>query len=141
MAVEIKRVYDLPTPQDGVRVLVDRLWPRGLTKQAAALDAWLKDLAPSTGLRQWFHARPSMWRQFRQRYLEELRAPEAHQPLQQLYDLLAKGATLTLVFASRDTEHNSAVVLKELLEGIRKPPSSSGPAKATSVPMRARARR
>jgi len=137
----LKRAYEKPSRSDGLRVLVERLWPRGLTKEAARISLWTKELAPSTELRRWFHARPTMWRPFRQRYLEELRAPGAQQPLQQLYDLLAEGKTFTLIFASRDTKHNSAVVLKELLEGARKPPSSSGPAKAAPVPMRARARR
>ena len=137
----LKRAYEKPTRSDGLRVLVERLWPRGLSKDAAKIGLWVKALAPSTELRQWFHARPGMWRQFRQRYLEELRATGAQQPLQQLYDLLAAGKVFTLIFASRDTEHNSAVVLKELLEGARKPPSSSGPAKAASAAMRARARR
>jgi uncharacterized protein YeaO (DUF488 family) len=137
----LKRAYEKPSRNDGVRVLVERLWPRGIGKNAARIDLWLKDLAPSHELRRWFHARPSMWRQFRERYLRELRAPVAQQPLQQLYDVLALQEKLTLVFGSRDPEHNSAVVLKELLEGMRKPPSSSGPAKAAAVPMRARARR
>lgn len=141
MPVRLKRAYEKPTRSDGLRVLVERLWPRGIRKDSARIALWVKDLAPSTELRKWFHARPTMWRQFRQRYLEELRAPAAQQPLQQLYDLLAEGKTFTLIFASRDTEHNSAVVLKELLEGVRKPPSSSGPAGAAAAPMRARARR
>ena len=140
MSVNLKRAYDEPGPRDGTRVFVERLWPRGLTRESAHIDWWVKELAPSTALRQWFHARPSMWRQFRTRYLEELRAPEAQLPLQKLYTLAAAGEPLTLLFASRDLEHNSAVVLKELLEGMRKPPSSSGPQKG-AVAMRARARR
>jgi uncharacterized protein YeaO (DUF488 family) len=141
MPVVLKRAYEKPSRNDGVRVLVERLWPRGIGKKEARIDLWLKDLAPSHELRRWFHARPSMWRQFRERYLRELRAPEAQSPLQQLYDLLALEGKFTLVFGSRDTEHNSAVVLKELLEGMRKPPGSSGPGKAAAIPMRARARR
>jgi uncharacterized protein YeaO (DUF488 family) len=140
MAVVLKRAYDQPGLADGIRILVERLWPRGLSKEAARIDWWVKELAPSTALRQWFHARPSMWREFRKRYLEELRASEAQAPLQKLYDLAASDKLLTLVFASRDVEHNSAVVLKELLEGMRKPPSSSGPQK-NALPMRARVRR
>jgi uncharacterized protein YeaO (DUF488 family) len=141
MAVAIKRVYEGPGRTDGSRVLVERLWPRGLSKEAAQLDRWLKDVAPSTELRQWFHARPSMWLKFRQRYLLELRAPEAQEPLQELYDLAAGRRRLTLVYASRDKEHNCAIVLKELIDGMRKPPSSIGPEKAAAAPMRTRARR
>jgi uncharacterized protein YeaO (DUF488 family) len=141
MAVAVKRAYEEYRRTDGSRVLVERLWPRGLSKVAAHIDSWLKDVAPSTELRQWFHQRPSMWLKFRERYLRELRAPEAQEPLQELYDLAARRRRLTLVFASRDQEHNSAVVLKELLDGMRKPPTSTGPEKAAAAPMRARARR
>jgi uncharacterized protein YeaO (DUF488 family) len=139
--IALKRAYDKPASKDGIRVLVERLWPRGVTKEAARLDHWLRDLAPSATLRKWFHARPTMWRQFRDLYLKELRAPAALAQLEQLYELAAAPRPVTLIFASRDTEHNSAVVLKELLEGMRKPPTSSGPEKAAAVPMRARARR
>jgi uncharacterized protein YeaO (DUF488 family) len=138
MAVAVKRAYEEPRPADGSRVLVERLWPRGLGKDAAHIDLWLKDVAPSTELRQWFHARPSMWPKFRERYLEELRAPEAQEPLQELYGLAARRKKLTLIYGSRDEEHNSAVILKELLEGMRKPPRSSVPEKAAAAPMRAR---
>ena len=138
MEVLLKRAYDKPSLSDGARVLVDRLWPRGLTKRAAALDVWLKALAPSHSLRRWFHARPLQWPAFRKRYLEELAQPEAGAALEQLYRLAERRRRITLVFSSRNSEHNNAVVLKELLEGMRKPPSSSGPAAA--VPARARAR-
>lgn len=141
MAVLLKRAYEEPSTEDGTRVLVERLWPRGVRKEAARIELWPKELAPSTGLRQWFHARPTMWRQFRERYLQELCTPEAQAGLQQLYDRVAAGEKLTLVFGSRDTEHNNAVVLKELLDGMRKPPRSSGPEKAAALPMRARAKR
>src|SRR5271165_3049079 len=127
MAVEIKRVYDLPTPQDGVRVLVDRLWPRGLTKQAAALDAWLKDLAPSDELRKWYHERPEQWSKFRERYLKELSSEKAGEALQQLYQLRDANRQLTLLFASRNLERNNATVLKQLMEGDRKPPKGTRP--------------
>jgi uncharacterized protein YeaO (DUF488 family) len=140
MSVALKRAYEPPSRTDGPRILVDRLWPRGISKESAHIDFWPKDLAPSDELRQWFHARPSMWLQFRKRYLLELRAPAAQQPLQELYDLAGKRKKITLVFSSRNTEHNNALVLKELLEGMRKPPSSSGPEKAAAAPMRARAR-
>jgi len=137
MTVAIKRVYDLPTPQEGSRVLVDRLWPRGLTKQAAALDAWLKDVAPSDELRKWYHAHPEQWSKFRERYIKELSSEKAGKALQQLYELLDQHRNLTLLFASRNLERNNATVLKELLEG-RKPPSGTGPVRAVAA-KRARA--
>jgi uncharacterized protein YeaO (DUF488 family) len=138
MPVALKRAYDKPSPSDGARILVDRLWPRGVKKEAARIDAWLRDLAPSTQLRRWFHARPARWRQFRKKYLEELNEPEAARALAQLYDIAGRRKTLTLVFASRNQEHNNAVVLKELLDGMRKPPHSSGPEKAAGGAVRAR---
>jgi uncharacterized protein YeaO (DUF488 family) len=140
MPVGLKRAYEKATRPDGTRVLVERLWPRGVSKAAAALDFWLKELAPSTELRQWFHARRSMWKQFRTRYLEELRAPRAAAELEQLYELAGKRKKLTLIFAAKDRQHNSAMVLKELLEGMRKPPSSTGPEGAAAAPSRARMR-
>jgi len=133
MAVAIKRVYELPSPQDGVRVLVDRLWPRGISKEAAALDAWLKDLAPSDELRKWYHAHPAQWDKFRERYLKELSSPKAGAALQQLYELRDGHHQLTLLFGSRNEERNNATVLKQLLEGDRKPPKGTGPARAVST--------
>jgi len=141
MPILLKRVYEKPAPADGARVLVDRLWPRGVTKRAAALDAWLKELAPSHALRRWFHARPRHWQMFRKRYLLELAQPAAEQALEQLYHLAARRRSLTLVFSSRHPEHNNAAVLKQLLEGMRKPPSSSGGAAAVGLRARARASR
>jgi len=141
MPILLKRVYEKPSPADGARVLVDRLWPRGVTKRAAALDAWLKELAPSHALRRWFHARPRHWQMFRKRYLLELAQPAAEQALEQLYHLAARRRSLTLVFSSRHPEHNNAAVLKQLLEGMRKPPSSSGGAAAVGLRARARASR
>jgi len=138
MRVGLKRAYERATASDGARVLVDRLWPRGVTKEAARLDEWLKDIAPSDELRHWFHARPSQWLQFSKRYLKELNEPAACAALEKLYALAQKRKQLTLVFASRNLEHNNAVVLKELLEGMRKPPNSTGPAKAAAVSNRAR---
>src|SRR5271168_3537273 len=105
--VLIKRVYDAPARSDGTRVLVDRLWPRGLTKKDAALDAWLRDLAPSNELRKWFHAHPQLWSKFRERYLKELSSPAAHDALQKLYDLKEERRHLTLLFASRNEERNN----------------------------------
>jgi uncharacterized protein YeaO (DUF488 family) len=141
MPVVLKRAYEKPSASDGTRVLVDRLWPRGVTKEAAALDAWLKDVAPSDALRRWFHARPALWAAFRKKYLGELAAPAAAKALERLYELEGSSRQLTLVFSARDQEHNNAVVLKQLLEGMRKPPSTSGPKGAAASGRAARAQR
>ena len=130
MPVAVKRVYEKPSRSDGTRVLVDRLWPRGLTKEAAALDTWLKELAPSDELRRWSHEHREAWPTFRKRYLKELTRPEAAEELQELYDFSRKTKRLTLVYAFKDEERNNAVVLKELLDGMRKPPTGTGPARA-----------
>ncbi len=116
--LRLKRAYEPVAPDDGVRILVDRLWPRGLSKVDAALDEWVKDIAPSTELRQWFGHDPERWREFRRRYKAELR-----QHAQDLARIraLAKTRTVTLVYSAHDEEHNDAIVLKEvLLEGMRK---------------------
>ena len=139
MTVSVKRVYEKPVPRDGKRVLVDRLWPRGLSKQAAGVDKWLRDLAPSTELRKWFHSRPDSRMDFRKRYLKELSAASASRALEELYRL-AERSRVTLLFASRNEKYNNATVLKELLEGARKPPTGTGPA-VTRVRRTARAPR
>ncbi len=139
MPVSIKRVYDTPLDSDGARVLVDRLWPRGLSKDAAKLTAWLKALAPSDGLRKWYHARPSQWLTFRRKYLEELRNPEASAALEELYDLAEASDRVTLLFASRNLDKNNATVLRELLDGTRKPPAATGAVSVAAV-KRGRAR-
>jgi uncharacterized protein YeaO (DUF488 family) len=108
-------------------VLVDRLWPRGLSKDRAAVHAWLRDLAPSDDLRHWFHAYPQAWPLFRRRYLKELAQPEAADTLHELYRLANQPKKLTLLFASKDEAHNNAVVLKDLLQDMRKPPTGTGP--------------
>jgi len=126
MAVAVKRVYEDASPADGVRVLVDRLWPRGLRKEEAAVKFWLRDLAPSTELRQWFHANPEAWRMFRKRYLKELASAEGSAAVEKLHHLAEGKRRLTLLYASRNQERNNATVLKELLEGMKKPPSSVG---------------
>jgi len=131
--VTVKRVYQEPALADGTRVLVDRLWPRGLSKARAAVDQWLRDLAPSHALRKWFHARPEAWLAFRKRYLKELARPESAQALDQLYRLANQRKQLTLLFASKNEEHNNAVVLKDLLEGMRKPPTGTGPGGVRAV--------
>jgi len=127
MTVAIKRVYEPPSRSDGTRVLVDRLWPRGVAKDRAAIDEWLRDLAPSHELRRWFHARPDHWQAFRKKYLKELSQPEAETSLLKLYKLVHKRKRLTLLYASKNETRNNAVVLKELLEGMRKPPTGTGP--------------
>jgi len=131
--VAVKRVYEPAAQKDGTRVLVDRLWPRGLTKERASLDAWLRDLAPSDELRQWYHQRPEAWVQFRKRYLKELARPEAGAPLEELYRLARESRQLTLLFASKNEVRNNAVVLRDLLEGMRKPPTGTGPDRANAV--------
>ncbi len=141
MAVAVKRVYEKPSRSDGTRVLVDRLWPRGLTKQDAALDAWLKDLAPSNELRAWAHAHPEAWEMFRKRYLKELSQPPANQALQELYLLAGHRKRLTLLYAFKNQERNNATVLKELLDGMKKPPTGTGPAAAAAPRLRKAARR
>jgi len=128
--VEVKRVYDRRSFSDGTRVLVDRLWPRGLAKDQAEIDTWLREVAPSNLLRTWFHSHPAEWSGFRRRYLKELSGPEATSALNELYRLAHGKKQLTLLFASRDEEHNNAVVLKDLLNGMRKPPTGTGPAGA-----------
>jgi len=127
MPVIVKRVYESVSPSDGARVLVDRLWPRGLRKSDVAAQEWLRNLAPSDELRQWFHAQPERWLLFRKRYLKELARPEAEEELQKLYSLAHKRKRLTLLYASKNEHRNNAVVLKDLLDGMRKPPTGTGP--------------
>jgi uncharacterized protein YeaO (DUF488 family) len=110
--VQVKRIYELPTRSDGFRVLVDRLWPRGVAKEQAALDLWMKDIAPSTELRRWFGHDPKRWRQFQAHYRAELRGHGLE--LAELRARARKG-TVTLLFGARDVDHNEAVVLKEVL--------------------------
>lgn len=115
--IRIKRVYDPPELSDGVRILVDRVWPRGLKKAEARIDEWRWDLAPTAALRKWFHHDPRKWEAFRRRYRNELKARGKFKELQELAER-AKRETLTLLFGARDEEHNNAVVLKELLEEL-----------------------
>ncbi len=111
--INLKRAYEKPAREDGFRVLVERLWPRGLTKEALDLDLWLKDVAPSPELRRWFGHDPARWDEFRWRYWVELAARPAAVKL--LREKLQEGP-VTLVYGSRDQEHNAAVALKEFLE-------------------------
>lgn len=112
MSIRLKRVYEPPAPGDGVRVLVDRLWPRGLRKADAAIDRWPKELAPSTELRRWFGHEPSRWAEFQKRYRHEL---AGRTDLLGELRTLARGRTVTLLFAAHDEAHNQAVVLRDLL--------------------------
>jgi uncharacterized protein YeaO (DUF488 family) len=111
--IKIKRIYDAPDPADGRRVLVDRLWPRGISKERALLDWWLKEIAPSDELRRWFGHDPDRWQEFSTRYRQEL---EAQRPLLEELRRQAARDTMTLLYAAKDQEHNNATVLKELLE-------------------------
>jgi uncharacterized protein YeaO (DUF488 family) len=133
MTVVLKRAYQPPSAHDGVRVLVDHIWPRGLTKSEVAVDVWLRDLAPSNELRRWHHAHTGHWASFRKKYLKELSLPEAEAALQKLYILSGKRKRVTLVFASKNEEKNNATVLKELLDGTRKPPTGTGPGAARAT--------
>lgn len=111
--VHLKRVYDGASPGDGTRVLVDRLWPRGLSREAAKVDVWLKGVAPSDALRHWFNHDPERWAEFQKRYRAELR--EHSEDLETLRQLMAAKKPVTLLFAAKDTEHNNAVVLQQRL--------------------------
>lgn len=115
LAISLKRAYDQPEPGDGTRILVDRLWPRGVSKEEAHLDAWLKEVAPSNELRKWFGHDPEKFAEFRRRYEVELSTEEGRQAFAKLRDLSKQGP-VTLVFAARDTQHNNAVVLRDMLE-------------------------
>lgn len=114
--IMLKRGYEPPDPEDGIRVLADRLWLRGLSKEQAHLDAWMKDLGPSTELRKWFGHRAERWQEFRRRYREELMDP-AQQTHLALLRSAAAGAPLTLVYGAADTERNAAVVVRDWLIG------------------------
>ena len=112
MELRIKRVYENPKQDDGKRILVDRLWPRGLTKEKASIDLWLKDIAPTTELRKWFGHDPKKWKKFQERYHQELNNNKEQVSI--LYEQLKKGV-VTLVYGAKDEEHNEALVLKEWL--------------------------
>ncbi|HKB22958.1 MAG TPA: DUF488 domain-containing protein [Methyloceanibacter sp.] len=110
--IKLKRAYEAPAASDGTRILIDRLWPRGVKKADAAIDEWMKDIAPSSALRKWFGHDPARWQEFRRRYLKELRGhPDALERLR----ALARQGPITLVFAAHDEAHNDAVVLRDVL--------------------------
>ena len=112
MDIKIKRVYEKPDKTDGFRILVDRLWPRGLTKEKAAADLWLKDIAPSTELRKWFNHEPEKWKEFIKKYQLELK--ENKEPVSLLKGYAKKGQ-VTLIYGARDQEHNEALVIKNFI--------------------------
>src|SRR5579863_3335445 len=113
--IAIKRAYDEAAKDDGKRILVDRLWPRGLSKEKAQVDLWLKEIAPSNDLRKWFAHDPEKFAEFRRRYKAELASGEAIDALGRLHELARQGP-VTLLFAAHDTEHNNAVVLRDILQ-------------------------
>ncbi len=115
MNVRLRRAYDDPGPDDGVRVLVDRVWPRGRTKEELNLDRWAREIAPSTELRRWFGHDPARWDEFRRRYQAELREASPAAILSELVEL-ARAGTLTIVFGARDTEHSQARVIADEIE-------------------------
>ena len=115
--ISVKRVYDSALKADGERVLVDRLWPRGLTKEKARIDLWLRDLAPSNELREWIHSHPLDWQEFRKKYFEELRGASAATAVDQLLKLIPSKPSVTLLFASKNVDQNNATVLKEFIDG------------------------
>jgi uncharacterized protein YeaO (DUF488 family) len=121
--VRLKRAYEPALPSDGYRVLIDRLWPRGVSRERAQLDAWERELSPSTKLRQWFGHDPSRFQEFRRRFTEEL---NAQRPRIAALRRRARAGTVTLVYSARDAEHNDAVVLAEVLRrGLPKPPAGT----------------
>lgn len=111
--IPIKRVYEKPAKSDGYRILIDRLWPRGLSKESARVDWWIKEIAPTTELRQWFGHDPAKWVDFQKRYMAEIRANK--ETLQLLRDKIEATEVVTLVYAAKDEIHNDAVVLSKLL--------------------------
>jgi uncharacterized protein YeaO (DUF488 family) len=125
--IRVKRVYEKASPSDGKRVLVDRLWPRGLKKQEVRIDAWLRDLAPSNELRKWFHSHPTEEKEFRQRYVEELHGTAPGEARYGLEKLIKNQGKVTLLFASKNVEYNNATVLREIVEAAEAPaiPKSS----------------
>lgn len=113
--IRLRRIYDDPDTGEGTRVLVDRVWPRGISKEEADLDHWFKEIAPSTELRKWFGHDPKLWAAFKQKYRKELEDDDKKKELEELAQVAASGP-VALLFGAKDTEHNQAVVLREVLE-------------------------
>jgi uncharacterized protein YeaO (DUF488 family) len=116
--IRIKRAYDAPARGDGFRVLVDRVWPRGLSKDDLQIDLWVKEIAPSTKLRQWFGHDPERWMEFRERYERELKDTDAHDEIRNIIASAKDTFVITLVYGAKDAEHNQAVVLKGVFEKL-----------------------
>ena len=114
--IRLKRVYEEPASDDGVRVLIDRLWPRGLSKERAKVSMWVKQAGPSTELRKWFDHDPERWEEFKARYFAELEQEHAQDALQPILELVSEGRCVTLLFGSRETRFNNAVALREYME-------------------------
>ena len=110
--IKVKRIYEPFSADDGYRILVDRLWPRGMTKEAAHVDKWLKDIAPSTELRQWFHAEPGRWEQFKMKYLGELKKSNT---IDELLSYINEHQTVTLLYSVKDEEQNHALIIRDLI--------------------------
>lgn len=115
MMLTTKRVYEDPSESDGIRILTERLWPRGVSKERAKLDHWMKGIAPSHELRKWFDHDPDKWEEFKERYRKELFGSEQ---VEELLEIIKKNETVTLIYASKDEEHNSTVLLKEFLDKL-----------------------
>ncbi len=118
--IVLKRAYDKPAKEDGFRILVDRLWPRGIKKEALHLDAWPKELAPSNGLRKWFAHDAAKWTAFRARYRSELTRSHASKSIGELLDAAKPAKVITLLYGAKDAEHNEAIVLRGLFERVAK---------------------
>lgn len=114
--IRVKRVYDAPSKEDGYRILVDRLWPRGLSKERAKVDLWLKEIAPSNELRKWFCHDPSKWKEFKERYAAELKSKK--ELLRKIKQIEKEKGTVTLLYTTKDKEHNNAITLKSMLEHL-----------------------
>jgi len=113
--LSIKRIYDPASPDDGKRILIDRLWPRGVKKEDAKIDEWLRDIAPSDELRKWFAHDPKKWKEFKERYKKELKDKDKDEILARLKKEMRQG-DVTLLYSARDEEHNNAIALKEMLK-------------------------
>lgn len=134
--IRVKRVYDAPDSSDGERILVDRMWPRGLPRKRAAVDLWLRDLAPSNELRRWFGHNPARWTEFKKKYHRELQTnPRALEAIQ----AYIRGEVVTLLFAARDEDHNNAVALREYLGEWLKPEVAPNHQRSTFPSHRSRA--
>lgn len=124
-AIQLKRAYDKPGRADGLRVLVDRLWPRGIRKEDLHLDIWAKELAPSTELRKWFAHDPVKWSEFRKRYRSELTKSHAAKSIGEILNAAKPSKTITLLYGAKDSEHNEAIVLRGLFERVAARKSNS----------------